>query len=392
MSAGRNSHRSLSGCPKAAASKAAAREVKYQNGLLFRQKLHSAGCFSYNRLRKPPFSPSVSLAVLNYQQLNEYRAPLLNQIPQQNRSLSPVDRRSAVEEPQNLKTTERRDFDNQPTASAEDKTVIKTEKPDFDSEPVTGNRDAMLDSSSSYGRDADYRYGHHQQPQTQSQQQHQQYTNSHMNNSALGYDFGGYPNRSYDQGAFERFDPAYASSTRYGPYGAVQPLMDDYSSPAAMGFQQPPQGQTTSLGLAEAAPPALKVEMDDTSSSTGPICPRPVYQQYEPSNSSNPGSTGGTVTQSTIPAQPRPIGKSGFSAINLSVKTVPDTITEGGTTNQTSRSPIPGERAPVMDLSTGNISSSGRQSPRSADNQIVSASQISSPQTLDLSVNRISNK
>lgn len=43
VSAGRNSHRSLSGCPKAAASKAAARELKYQNGLLFRQKLHSAG-------------------------------------------------------------------------------------------------------------------------------------------------------------------------------------------------------------------------------------------------------------------------------------------------------------------------------------------------------------
>ena len=43
VSSNRNSHRSLSGCPAAAANKAAAKEFKYQNGLLFRHKLHSAG-------------------------------------------------------------------------------------------------------------------------------------------------------------------------------------------------------------------------------------------------------------------------------------------------------------------------------------------------------------
>lgn len=34
---------SLSGCPAAAANKAAAKEFKYQNSLLFRNKLHSTG-------------------------------------------------------------------------------------------------------------------------------------------------------------------------------------------------------------------------------------------------------------------------------------------------------------------------------------------------------------
>jgi myelin transcription factor 1-like protein len=33
----------LSGCPTAAANKAAAKEFKYQNSLLFRNKLHSSG-------------------------------------------------------------------------------------------------------------------------------------------------------------------------------------------------------------------------------------------------------------------------------------------------------------------------------------------------------------
>ncbi len=34
---------SLSGCPTAAANKAAAKEFKYQNSLLFRNKLHPTG-------------------------------------------------------------------------------------------------------------------------------------------------------------------------------------------------------------------------------------------------------------------------------------------------------------------------------------------------------------
>lgn len=39
VSSNRNSHRSLSGCPTAAANKAAAREQKYQNGFAYRPKL-----------------------------------------------------------------------------------------------------------------------------------------------------------------------------------------------------------------------------------------------------------------------------------------------------------------------------------------------------------------
>lgn len=45
VSSTRNTHRSLSGCPSAAANKAAAKEFKYQNGLLFRNKLQSAGIY-----------------------------------------------------------------------------------------------------------------------------------------------------------------------------------------------------------------------------------------------------------------------------------------------------------------------------------------------------------
>lgn len=39
ISSSRNTHRSLSGCPTAAANKAAAKEFKYQNSLIFRNKL-----------------------------------------------------------------------------------------------------------------------------------------------------------------------------------------------------------------------------------------------------------------------------------------------------------------------------------------------------------------
>lgn len=57
VSSNRNTHRSLSGCPSAAISKAAAKEFKYQNGLLFRHKLHSAGdkiILKHKRLIKYP--------------------------------------------------------------------------------------------------------------------------------------------------------------------------------------------------------------------------------------------------------------------------------------------------------------------------------------------------
>ncbi|XP_058816072.1 myelin transcription factor 1-like isoform X2 [Topomyia yanbarensis] len=393
VSAGRNSHRSLSGCPKAAASKAAAREIKYQNGLLFRQKLHSA--------------------VLNYQQLNEYRSTLIGQT-QHSRSLSPPDRRletyspednNSTDEPQNLKTTsnqlEKRT--NEPTLASpstdkkaenleEPKLVIKTEKldPDNSEVPSGGNRSTMLDSSMGYDRQADYRYSH---------QQHQQYTNTHMSSSAVGYDFGSYPSRPYgDAGAFERYDP------RYGPpaYTAVEaPLMQDYSSPPAVGFQQA-QGQTsTTVGLAvepTTATPALKLEPDENNSPAGPICPRPLYHTSSNSssnnnnNTNNNSSTTGTVATSTMTVQqPQTPGVgSRFSAINLSVKTIPDTKD----TFQGNRSPASRERAPVMDLSNGNVSSTGtRQTARSFDERTVIASKIASPQrqTLDLSVNRLPN-
>lgn len=38
VNSNRNTHRSLSGCPHAAAQKAAVREAKYQNGFTYRHK------------------------------------------------------------------------------------------------------------------------------------------------------------------------------------------------------------------------------------------------------------------------------------------------------------------------------------------------------------------
>lgn len=44
----RSSHRSLSGCPYAAAKKAAARDAKYQNGYIVRHKIPSEGSGLYD--------------------------------------------------------------------------------------------------------------------------------------------------------------------------------------------------------------------------------------------------------------------------------------------------------------------------------------------------------
>ncbi|XP_058444683.1 myelin transcription factor 1-like isoform X2 [Malaya genurostris] len=390
VSAGRNSHRSLSGCPKAAASKAAGREIKYQNGLLFRQKLHSA--------------------VLNYQQLNEYRSSFIGQT-RQSRSLSPPDNnrrpetyspveQNTTDEPQNLKTAEKRreksfherTADDDPSSPLTGKTskehteapklvVIKTEKPDPDPSEPSAN-DNMLDSSMGYDRQADYRYSH---------QQHQQYTNSHVGSSAVGYDFGGYASRPYgDAGAFERYDP------RYGPTacGPVEPstLMPDYGSPPAVGFPQAQGQPSTNIGLAvepTVTAPVLKLEPDENNSSAGPICPRPLYHPNSNNNNNN-NNTSGTALKMQPTQPPGPPVGSRFSAINLSVKTIPDTkdIFTG------SRSPQSGERAPVMDLSNGNVTSTGsRQTSRSQEERSAIASKIASPQrqTLDLSVSRLPN-
>lgn len=43
VSSNRNTHRSLSGCPQAAAQKAAARDAKYQNGYPMRHKNSYSG-------------------------------------------------------------------------------------------------------------------------------------------------------------------------------------------------------------------------------------------------------------------------------------------------------------------------------------------------------------
>ena len=53
VSSNRNTHRSLSGCPTAAANKAAAREQKYHNGFIFRhQKTQVQGLFVYLKKKK----------------------------------------------------------------------------------------------------------------------------------------------------------------------------------------------------------------------------------------------------------------------------------------------------------------------------------------------------
>lgn len=54
VSSNRNTHRSLSGCPHAAAKKAALREAKYQNGYMYqhnKNRSHS-GLYTPNKRKK----------------------------------------------------------------------------------------------------------------------------------------------------------------------------------------------------------------------------------------------------------------------------------------------------------------------------------------------------
>jgi len=51
LSSTRNTHRSLSGCPTAAANKAAAKEFKYQNSLIFKNKLQPGDYIRFNRFQ-----------------------------------------------------------------------------------------------------------------------------------------------------------------------------------------------------------------------------------------------------------------------------------------------------------------------------------------------------
>uniref|UniRef100_A0A182KCG8 Myelin transcription factor 1 domain-containing protein n=1 Tax=Anopheles christyi TaxID=43041 RepID=A0A182KCG8_9DIPT len=412
VSAGRNSHRSLSGCPKAAASKAAARELKYQNGLLFRQKLHTA--------------------VLNYQQLGEYhsslgvsveeaaardnsnapRQPLVAE-PARVRQPAPVKDLSSkhISSPQ-VSPDPNEDGNNRSDLAEPADPVIKTEQQDdtttttsttSSSEPPTTAK--MLESS--YGRDQDLaRYG-----QLGDARQHQQYTTAHYDTSqtlpAGSYDLGPYATRAYDTGAFERYDTAgygMQKSFMYGSvYQPVQSTLDDYTAavgglsgsvapPVVQQHQQQQQQQQDTM-LPPPGPPLLKVEMpDESSSSTEPIYPRPVYHY----DAAGCGAS---------PAHPPP----GYSAINLSVK-----VTSSEGTLRVVGSPPPNgssERPPVVDLSPNGVSSSNGQlavdgggkgesdtqlspKPGTSPNHIKANSpHIPSPQghTLDLSVSRLPN-
>uniref|UniRef100_A0A182PW63 Myelin transcription factor 1 domain-containing protein n=1 Tax=Anopheles epiroticus TaxID=199890 RepID=A0A182PW63_9DIPT len=411
VSAGRNSHRSLSGCPKAAASKAAARELKYQNGLLFRQKLHTA--------------------VLNYQQLGEYHSAL-SAVPVGEvaaREVSPAPRsqqtkaheaaRAIPADPSgndgrlvkdlSSKRVESDIESRDSNAEPEPEPVIKTEQQDdspigesSSSASSTSSSNKMLESS--YGRDQDLaRYG-----QIGDTRQHQQYTTAHYDaNQTLPvstpYELSSYTSRGYDTGAFERYDTTgygMQKSFMYGSvYQPVQSSLDEYSVATAGVATAPPVGNVGTpvqqdTMLPPSGPPLLKVEMpDDSSSSTEPIYPRPVYH-YEP------GCAGS-------PAHPP-----GYSAINLSVKV---TSSEGALRAVGSPGATPtngtGERPPAVDLSSNGVSSSnGGQlavdggkgdadtqlspKPGTSPNHIKANSpHIPSPQghTLDLSVSRLPN-
>ncbi|KFB42052.1 AGAP000875-PA-like protein [Anopheles sinensis] len=422
VSAGRNSHRSLSGCPKAAASKAAARELKYQNGLLFRQKLHSA--------------------VINYQQLSDYRTALSSVSAEDvSRSVSatarshplpptsPDDRLVTDLSSKRRKLNEEPDSEDDSPAQEPEPPVIKTEQQE---ELTTGRAGSapplsspaspptaspgrqvlrepgsrMLEST--YGRDQDLvRFG-----QMGDVRQHQ-YTSVHYDTSQAmpggTYDLGSYGARGYDSGAFERYDSSsygmQKGSAMYGTvYPPVQPTLDDYNvgpGPQATGVASGPLQSSTLQHTAMLPPtgaPLLKMEMPDegnTAVAAGPIYPRPVYH-YDPAC----GTTGAA-------AVPPP----GFSAINLSVK-----VTSSGGSLRSLGSPGPNgapERPPVIDLSstngvsstngpltgsemTSNGEAGSQKSPKpgTSPNHITANSpHMPSPQghTLDLSVSRLPN-
>jgi hypothetical protein len=162
--------------------------------------------------------------------------------------------------------------------------------------------------------------------------------------------------------AFERYDPTYPPQ-RPNMY-SYQPSAEEVNSHQKYMLEQQ---QLQQQQLSQQA--MMKVELDDNS---GPVYPRPMYH-YDP-------------TCGTLPP--------GFSAINLSVKAA-----QAAQAAAQAAAFKNSNGAPIMDLSINNISSTspnfrqGRSPQPGTSPNLVSPQVPSSPgQTLDLSVNRLSQR
>lgn len=198
------------------------------------------------------------------------------------------------------------------------------------------------------------------------------------------------------QTAFERYDPNYTlqRTSMYSPY--CQPTLEELASQQKYLLEQQQQQQQ------QPHHPVMKTEPDD--SNNGPIYPRPIYHAYDPTGNEN-GYPSFILINSSHAHSTVPYKTSSSSPSPTSTTT---TITTGTTNTGTP------SNAPVIDLSTSNITSTSpstgfttsgdygsvnnrnSRSPQQPESspQLASPQVPASPQgqTLDLSVNRISQR
>ena len=213
--------------------------------------------------------------------------------------------------------------------------------------------------------------------------------------------------RPYDPGsivnaqtAFERYDPNYPLQrpNMYSSYG--QPTLEEINSQQKYLMEQQ-QLQHQSQQMSNSM---MKTEQDEVNS--GPIYPRPMYHPYDPTGTLFLSPPGINLSVKITSAQLQyKVSSSSPSPTSTSTTTV--TTTNGGTNNVASNNP----NAPIIDLSTSNITSSSpngynntseystsgqriTRSPQPGSSPHLASPQVPSPQgqTLDLSVSRLSQR
>ncbi|KAL7047771.1 hypothetical protein ACKWTF_003098 [Chironomus riparius] len=390
INSNRNSHRSLSGCPTAAANKAAAKELKYQNSLLFRNKLHSTVLNFHHLSEYQSASSSVRINkdLLLTESDSQQVKDLSKTVEKSNQTSTLVhtfrnsDEPSSSRDLNNKERKERVENNNTNNNNKKEHTekfiedTLKSENLNMLSNPIENHYSREPDlrytslsdvsrSISSYAIDsvtANRLAMQEYDVQAVHSTNHRPYDSTSLMNS---------------QTAFERYDPNYSlqRTSMYSPY--CQPTLEELANQQKYLLEQQQQ------------PPLMKTEPDD--SNNGPVYPRPIYHSYDPTvpykaSSSSPSPTSTTPTGSLA------------SGPN---------VNNGGGNVTTNNNGTP-SNTPIIDLSTSNITSTSPQSgfssseygvnqrnsrsPQPESSPQMASPQVPSPQgqTLDLSVNRIS--
>lgn len=281
ISSSRNSHRSLSGCPAAAANKAAAKEFKYQNSLIFRNKLQPGESTETSPTQERVSLPSRHFPALNFHQLGKYQSNFTAKaFLSTSRNTLPVKTDSAKNNKSNeysINIREKQDEVDKSTNNSE----AKRDEKENNSEEFKSKKNTMLSNpiESHYSREQDLRYT----SLSDVSRSISSYAIDTVSSNRLTmpeYDVQtvhSANHRPYDPGslanaqtAFERYDPSYPlqRTSMYSSYG--QPTLDELTSQQKYLLEQHTQQQT----------PIMKTEPDDAN--TGPIYPRPIYQSYDP--------------------------------------------------------------------------------------------------------------